>query len=166
MTPGDGAITCFGASQRKVCFQRRSRVPSVDEIERSISPDSVMRRIDGEGQSLGVLIPVLLVHVRYIHLERPGQRLYHPYGGAICLRPIRHCSTLLLTGNTVECAKEIRHESRFAIIAHRFARSKSPDDAFFVSFRDRLGRPRRSSLSDHVAGEQINPKKQFIVSFE
>ena len=152
-------ITCFGASQRKKCFQRRSRDPPVDEMERSITPDLIVRLIDGEGQSLGVLIPLLMVHIRDIHLERPGQCLDHPFGGAIFLRPIHHCSTLLLTGNTVECAKEIRHEPRFAIMTNRFARFKSSEGAFLVHFRYCLGRSQIASLSDHAAGEQINSKK-------
>ena len=167
ITPSTGVtITCFGASQRKGYFQRRSRVPSVDEIKRGVTPDSIMRCIIVEGQSLGVLIPVLLVHIRDIHLERPGQCLDHPFGDAICRRQIRHCNTLILTGNKFECAKEIRHEPRFAIMMVRFDRPKSPEDAFFIPYHDRLGCPRCASLSDHVAGKQINPKMQFSVFFK
>ena len=100
-------ITCFSAPQRKGCIQRRSRVISIDEIERCITTDSVVRCIDGEGQSLGILLPLLFVHIGEIHLERPSQCLYHPQGVVIGLRAICHYSALFLTGNTVECTKEI-----------------------------------------------------------
>ena len=60
-----------------------TRVPYMDEIDWSITSDSIMRRINGEGQSLVIIIPVLLVHISDINLERTGQCLDHPFGGAI-----------------------------------------------------------------------------------
>ena len=143
-------VPSFGASQRQSRFQRRSWVPTVDQVEWRISSYAILCRIDGERQSLCVLVPNFLIRICNVHLQRPRQGLHHPFCCSIRLGSICHSGTLILPRDPVEHSKEIGHESWLSIMADRFTGSKSSKHTLLVIFSDRLSSSEGTRLGDYV----------------
>ena len=122
----------------------------MDQIERSISADPIVCRIHGKCQSFCVFIPVFLLYVRDVHLNRPSQRLHHTLRSSVRLRSVRHGRTLLLPCDPIKCPKKVGHKSRLPVVTYSFTGSKSSKHTFFVSFSDRLRGPRRTCSRDHI----------------
>ena len=104
-------VPSLGASQRQSRFQRRSWVPTVDQAQWRISSYAILCRIDGERQPLCVLVPILLIRICNVYLQRPRQGLHHSLCCSIRLGSICHSSTLFLPRDPVERSEEIGHES-------------------------------------------------------
>ena len=143
-------VASFGASQRQSRFQRRSWVPTVDQVKWRISPYAILCRIDGERQPLCVLVPTLQIRICNVHVQRPRQGLHHLFCCSICLGSIGHSSTMFLPRDPVELSEEIGHESWLSIIADRFTGSKSSKHKLFVAFSDRLSSSGGTRLGDYV----------------
>ena len=131
-------VPSFGAFQRQSRFQRRSWVPTVDQVELRISSYAILCRIDGERQPLCVLVSILLIRIYTVHLQRPRQGLHYSFGCYIRLRSICHGSTLFLPRDPVEYSEEIGQESWLSIMADCFTGSKSSKHTLLVTFSDRL----------------------------
>jgi hypothetical protein len=138
----------------------------MDQVEGRIIPHSVSRRIQRKSETLRVLIPILLIHVCNIHLDRTRQCLYHPFCRPIGLRPIGHRRLLFLSHDSAESVEEIRHKAGFTVVPDGFTGSKASEDTLFIILRDRLCCPRRPRFRDHVSREQIDPQEQLGVAFE
>jgi hypothetical protein len=109
------------------------------QIERRFLSRSVVGRIQREREPFRVIVPILLINVRDIHLQRSGQGLDHPLRRPIRLGSISHRGLLLLSHDLVERSEKVGHESGFTIMPDRLAGSKPPENRLFVILCDRLG---------------------------
>ena len=106
----------------------------MNQIEWGVPPDLILGGVDRKCEPFSILVPILLVDIRYTHLERSRQCLHHSFGRSIGLGYIGHGSTLLLPYDLAESSKEIGHTSRFSIVPDSLASSEESEHAFFVFF--------------------------------
>ena len=131
-------------------FQRRSWVPTVDQVEWRISSHTILYRNDGKCQPLCVLVSILLIFICDVDLQRSRQCLHYSFCCSIRLGSICHSSTLFLPRDPVERSEEIGHESWLSIMTNRFTGSKSSKHTIFVTFSNRLSSSGGTRLGDYV----------------
>ena len=167
ISPSSGfSVPLFGATQGQSGFQRRSWVPTVDQVEWSISSHAILFRIDDESQSLGVFIPILLICIRDVHFQSSRQCLHHSVCCPIRLRSVLHGFTLFLPRDLIERSEEIGHKPWLSIVADRFTGPKSSKHTLLVTLSNRLRSSGGTCLGDHAPREQIHPQQQLGVYFK
>ena len=110
----------------------------MNQIKWIVPQDPILCGVDRKCEPFSILIPILLVDISHIHLERSRQCLHHSFGRSIGLGCIGHGSTLLFPYNLAESSEEIGHKSRFPIVPDSLASFKTSEHVSFLIFRNRL----------------------------